>query len=63
MIAPTGRLDGPGQPLLWSVTAEFLDHFGLTELSQLPPLEEASPAEQGSLELASSEDGVGSSEG
>ncbi|MCY3572092.1 MAG: SMC-Scp complex subunit ScpB [Chloroflexi bacterium] len=52
LITPSGRLDTPGQPLLWSVTPRFLDHFGLSALDQLPPLEQlAPPAEQAVLPL------------
>ena len=47
LIEPTGRLDTPGQPLLWGVTASFLDHFGLSALSQLPPLPALDNAEPG----------------
>ena len=46
LIAPSGRLDAPGQPLLWSVTPRFLDHFGLSTLDQLPPLEQLEPPAQ-----------------
>ncbi len=52
LIAPSGRLDAVGQPLLWSVTPRFLDHFGLSALDQLPPLEDLEPpAEQAILPL------------
>ena len=52
LIMPSGQLDTPGQPLLWSVTPRFLDHFGLSALDQLPPLETlAPPAEQATLPL------------
>ena len=49
LIAPSGRLDTPGQPLLWSVTPRFLDHFGLSALDQLPPLEQLEPPAQQAL--------------
>ncbi|MCY3558091.1 MAG: SMC-Scp complex subunit ScpB [Chloroflexi bacterium] len=52
LIAPSGRLDTIGQPLLWSVTPRFLDHFGLSALDQLPPLEDLErPAQQSVLPL------------
>lgn len=57
LIAPSGRLDTAGQPLLWSVTPRFLDHFGLSALAQLPPLDELEPpAQQSVLPLESDED-------
>ena len=57
LIGPTGRLDTAGQPLLWSVTPRFLDHFGLSALDQLPPLENLEPpAQQAVLPLETDED-------
>lgn len=57
LIAPSGRLDTAGQPLLWSVTPRFLDHFGLSALDQLPPLDALEPpAQQAILPLESDED-------
>ena len=57
LIAPSGRLDTAGQPLLWSVTPRFLDHFGLSALDQLPPLDELEPpAQQAILPLQPEED-------
>ena len=55
LIAPSGRLNSVGQPLLWSVTPRFLDHFGLSGLDQLPPLEQFTepPAQQATLPLES----------
>ena len=57
LIAPSGRLDTPGQPLLWSVTPRFLDHFGISALDQLPPLDQLEPpAEQAVLPLEPGDD-------
>jgi segregation and condensation protein B len=41
LIAEAGRLETPGRPILYSVTELFLQHFGLTELGELPPLPQA----------------------
>lgn len=38
LIANTGKLDAPGRPSLYSVTEEFLMHYGFRDLSELPPL-------------------------
>jgi segregation and condensation protein B len=38
LIEESGRSDGPGRPVLYSVTPEFLQHFGLGSLVDLPPL-------------------------
>ena len=56
LIEPVGRLDAPGQPLLWSVTPRFLDHFGLGALAELPPLQDLPPpSEQAVLPLETAE--------
>jgi segregation and condensation protein B len=39
LIEETARLDAPGRPVLYGVTDQFLHHFGLTALEELPPLE------------------------
>ncbi len=39
LIQEVGRTEGPGRPILFSTTAEFLQHFGLSSLAQLPPYE------------------------
>jgi segregation and condensation protein B len=39
LVQEVGRGEGPGRPILFSTTAEFLQHFGLSSLEQLPPFE------------------------
>ncbi|UCF62601.1 MAG: SMC-Scp complex subunit ScpB [Anaerolineaceae bacterium] len=39
MIEDVGRSDGPGRPILYKTTAEFLQHFGLTTLHELPQID------------------------
>ncbi|MBT4890290.1 MAG: SMC-Scp complex subunit ScpB, partial [Rhodospirillales bacterium] len=39
-IKPRGRRDTPGRPMNWGTTDEFLDHFGLSRVSDLPGLDE-----------------------
>jgi len=39
LIKISGRKEGPGRPLLYGTTADFLKYFGLKELTDLPPLE------------------------
>ena len=46
LIQEGGRADGPGRPILYSTTHEFLQHFGLNSLTELPPLEREEKAEQ-----------------
>jgi segregation and condensation protein B len=43
LVQEAGRTDGPGRPILYSTTPEFLQHFGLNSIIELPPL--AAPAE------------------
>jgi segregation and condensation protein B len=46
LILESGRADGPGRPILYSTTPEFLQHFGLNSILEMPPL--AKPEEEGS---------------
>lgn len=39
LIQEVGRAEGPGRPILFSTTVDFLHHFGLDSLDQLPPYE------------------------
>ncbi|HMV96405.1 MAG TPA: SMC-Scp complex subunit ScpB [Anaerolineales bacterium] len=38
LVQEAGRTDGPGRPILYSTTPEFLQHFGLGSILELPPL-------------------------
>jgi segregation and condensation protein B len=40
MIEALGRRSSVGQPIEYGITAEFLRHFGLANLTELPPLGE-----------------------
>jgi len=39
LIRVVGRKAGPGRPILYGTTREFLEHFGLRDLGELPPFE------------------------
>ncbi len=41
LVDRVGRADGAGRPFLYGTTAEFLQHFGLQCLDELPPLEQS----------------------
>ena len=41
LIREAGRKDAPGRPILYRTTDEFLRHFGLADLTELPKLEES----------------------
>ena len=45
LVQEVGRSEGPGRPILYGTTAEFLQHFGLTSISELPPFETSADAE------------------
>ena len=39
-IKPSGRKNIPGKPTLWSTTELFIEHFGLSDLADLPNKDE-----------------------
>ena len=43
-IKPGKRLELPGRPSTWETTNKFLDHFGLSNVNQLPGLDELKEA-------------------
>jgi segregation and condensation protein B len=40
LVRIVGRKEVPGRPIMYGTTKFFLEHFGLGDLSQLPPLRE-----------------------
>ena len=38
LVEEAGRAEGPGRPILYVTAPEFLQHFGLSALEELPPL-------------------------
>lgn len=38
LIEEYGRSEGPGRPILYTTTSDFLQHFGLSTIKDLPPL-------------------------
>lgn len=40
LIKEVGRVEGTGRAILYGTTKQFLDHFGLKSLQELPPLPE-----------------------
>ena len=49
-----GRAEGPGRPILYATTTEFLQQFGLNSLDELPPLELEEAMGNGTYSLNSS---------
>jgi segregation and condensation protein B len=40
LVEEVGRLESAGRPILYGTTPEFMQHFGLSTLAELPPLAE-----------------------
>lgn len=40
LIEPVGKLEAPGRPTLYGITKDFLKHFGLRDLYELPGVKE-----------------------
>jgi len=51
LILESGRADGPGRPILYSTTPEFLQHFGLNSILEMPPLAKPEEEEEATEEL------------
>ena len=43
-VRPAGRREGPGRPLLYATTQEFLTHFGLGSRRDLPGIDDLKAA-------------------
>jgi segregation and condensation protein B len=67
-VKPVGRRPVPGRPVVYGSTEEFLAHFGLTSLGELPGLEDLraagmlDPFEQSLADLMQKQDEEGASE-
>jgi segregation and condensation protein B len=62
-VEPKGRRETPGRPTTWGTTKQFLAHFGLASLKDLPKLDELKAAgllelRPGALTPAGAEEGV-----
>ncbi len=40
LVEEVGRSDGPGRPILYGTSPEFLQYFGLSSIKDLPPIED-----------------------
>ena len=45
LIVIKGRADGPGKPLLYGISPQFMDYFGINSSKELPKLKEIEQAE------------------
>jgi segregation and condensation protein B len=57
LVRIVGRKDVPGRPIMYGTTKFFLEHFGLSDLSQLPPLREVKELREAEQSLLPMEDG------
>ncbi len=46
LIAEAGRKEALGRPILYVTTDKFLEHFGLSDIRELPPLPDAQAIEK-----------------
>jgi segregation and condensation protein B len=53
LIEEVGRAETPGRPILYGITSDFLQHFGLASLEELPPfdIEEPEPTSGSNIRL------------
>jgi len=47
LVLESGRAEGPGRPILYSTSPEFLQHFGLNSILEMPPLAKPEEEESG----------------
>lgn len=45
LISIKGRTDGPGKPLLYGISPQFMDYFGINSVKDLPKLKEIEASE------------------
>lgn len=51
LLREVGRLEQPGQPILYGTSRDFLEAFGLKSISELPPLNNFAPDEETKKEI------------
>ncbi len=47
LVQESGRAAKPGRPILYATTPDFLSHFGLNKINELPPLDDQAPGPSG----------------
>ncbi len=63
LVRIVGRKEVPGRPIMYGTTKFFLEHFGLQDLTQLPPLREFKELGEAEQALLPIEETVSFSEG
>lgn len=56
LIIIKGRADGPGKPLLYGISSQFMDYFGINSTKDLPKLKEVEQSEMNEIGERSSID-------
>ena len=51
LIEEVGRMDAPGRPILFGTTDEFLSHFGIRNLEELPRMPDREETQEETEEL------------
>ena len=51
LLKECGRSELPGRPILYKTTSEFLDYFGLSDISELPKITPKSEQENNEVDL------------
>jgi len=51
LLKECGRSELPGRPILYKTTSEFLDYFGLSDISELPRITPKSEQENNEVDL------------
>ena len=51
LVQEVGRAEGPGRAILYGTTKEFLNYFGLKDISELPPLPTEESEEEEATDL------------
>lgn len=49
LIVIKGRADGPGKPLLYGISPQFMDYFGINSSKELPKLKEIEQSEENEI--------------
>ena len=62
LVRSVGRKEVPGRPIMYGTTKIFLEHFGLSDLSQLPPFVNSGAREAEQALLPMDGEGVSSDE-
>lgn len=62
LIAPVGRLDAPGRPMLYGTTEKFLRVFGLSSIKELPEADSVLAAVDALANRTDDEDGEAAGE-